>query len=387
MVKLLLCLLLLIAGCRKEPAETKRLSASMHAFATSDTHLSTEPDVIDSIVPAMPYSADILRTIASQVIAADPDVFILTGDNTNSGSREDMLEVKKILMTVKEAGIPVVMTTGNHDFNRSTPQEYWDCYSELFDILEKDPDSLSYITEINNVRLFAMDDSSFDEGRTGTFSKRTMQWLAANLKDAAAEGKTVLFLSHHNVIKGPAGDTGNSYCITNSTLDNLLKQYGAVLCLSGHQHGQVIQQEDSLYEIISAMPLRSPHRIGEISLENNTLSYRTVGIDFETYGSLNLAVKIREADAREGEASMEAISTILKEEGLSGMENEGTMRLIRQFFEDYSAGILAKTAASIKDDPYCETMLGALWNHNYGPWMKTVLDDPPMYAEALSVSW
>ncbi len=376
----------LCTGCSSEVNDQWE-DASLYAVITSDLHLSSDPDTVASIVPAMPYGEAVAQVIASQVIRLDPDVFIMTGDNTNSGAAEDMEVLKEILQKIRDAGITVILTTGNHDFNQCTPEAYWTCYSELLTVSEKDPASLSYITEIGNTWLFAMDDNSVDLGRTGTFSDETMAWLETNLKAARDAGKTVLFLSHHNVLAGPKGDNSSSYQITNRSLRPLLKKMRVPLCLTGHQHGQVIQSEDDLYEIISSMPLSGLHQIGELRIDGRSASYRTTAIEFARLGSEALAAEMAEADRKETEGMQKIFIGMLEEKGLSEQEKEGVLSLISRFFRCYSEGTLAENAASIRQDEYYECMMKALQDENYGPWMEQVLNDPPREANMLDIAW
>ena len=385
--KLILALTLVLSGCALSSGGREWKNASLSAVITSDLHLSVDPDIISSIVPTMPYGEAVAETIAAQVIDEKPDVFIMTGDNTNSGAPEDMRVLKQILQKIKDAGIPIVMTTGNHDFNRTTPQEYWDCFSDLFDVMDRAPDSLSYITEINHVRIIAMDDNSCDGGTTGTFSAETMLWLRKVLKEARDEGKTVLFTSHHNIIAGPNGDTSEYYRITNPDLKTLLKQYDVPLCISGHQHGQGIQQEDGLFEIVSSMPLAGRHQIGRLTIDGTHAEYYTEPIAFEQYGEAGLTDRMAEADRMEAVRTAEIFDQLLHKEGLNGARYDGVMALINRFFRCYSDGTFAEQAESLRSDRYYTDMINALHDYNYGPWMEQVVTHPPMNRNALEIIW
>ena len=385
--KLVIAFVLLLSGCTASSGQREWKDASLNAIVTSDLHLSVDPNIISSIVPAMPYGQAVAETIASQIIDAHPDVFIMTGDNTNSGAPEDMHTLKQILQKITDAGIPVVMTTGNHDFNRSSPEEYWECFSDLFDVMDKAPDSLSYVTEINNVRIIAMDDNSFDGGTTGTFSPETMLWLRKTLRQARTDGQTVLFLSHHNVIAGPEGDSSGYYQITNPDLRKTLRENDVPLCLTGHQHGQGIQQEDGLFEIISSMPLSGRHQIGSLTIQGKRAEYHTVPISFTQFGEAGLAERMEEADRNETVRTVEIFEGLLKQEGLSGERYDGVMALIDRFFRCYSDGTFAEEAESLRNDTYYEDMITALHDYNYGPWMEQVVNHPPMDGNSLRIVW
>ena len=88
---------------------------TLRAVITSDLHFTVQPNVNGDIVPAMYYARQVTEAMASQVIEMKPDVFIMTGDNTNSGRRKDIIALTDILQKMKDAGITVILTTGNHD--------------------------------------------------------------------------------------------------------------------------------------------------------------------------------------------------------------------------------------------------------------------------------
>ena len=385
---LAVCLCALLCGCSlNAPAEREWKDGIMYAVVTSDLHLSVDPHIVNSVVPAMPYGKETAEAIAAQVIDIQPDVFIMSGDNTNSGDPQDMRALKEILQTVKDAGITVVMTTGNHDFNKCTPEQYWECFGELFEIRSMAPDSLSYTTDAGHVRIFAMDDNSYDRGATGTFSAETMRWLKTELQNARNEGMTVLFVSHHNIISGPDGDSGVQYRIQNPDLKDLLRTYDVKLCLSGHQHGQAIKEEAGLYEIISSMPLSGAHQIGSLKIEGRSAEYHTMPVSFEQYGPQGLDEAMAEADKKEAENMKDIFADTLKKEGLSGARYDGVMNLIARFFQCYSDGLLSVQAGSIRNDPYYSDMIVSLWDYNYGPWMEQVLEHPPMNGNELQIEW
>ena len=71
MKKLLICLFCI---CFLGAAPSFRNISAMSAVVTTD-------------LPGMAYADEITQALIDQVISMKPDVFILTGDNTNSGAR------------------------------------------------------------------------------------------------------------------------------------------------------------------------------------------------------------------------------------------------------------------------------------------------------------
>ncbi|MBQ9327908.1 MAG: metallophosphoesterase [Solobacterium sp.] len=370
---------ILLAGCGRKPTVTTE--GTFTTVITSDLHLSIDPNVNASVVRAMPYGSEVLQAIVNQVIAIHPDALILTGDNTNSGKPEDCQALHDYLKQVKDEGILVVMTTGNHDFGFSTPEEYEAQYFDLFEVKERDSASLSYTSETDEVVMIAMDDNSATMGETGTFSEETMRWLNQTLRDVSKEGKPILFLSHHNVTIGEPGESSRSYRITNTNLLGILKSYHVSLCLSGHLHGQQISTASGLPEIVSGMPLSTPHTLGILTIEDGELDYHTEAIDFAAYGRDGLAEAIKETDEAGAEAMRDVFLSLLEEEGIE--QKDEVLELIEHFFQSYQEGSLGREAETIRTDSFYETMIQALYSHNYGPWMEHLMENPPEDATAL----
>lgn len=380
---LTLCMVLL-CGCTEKKAEVNE-DTSFHAVVTSDLHYTQNGGEVDSVVPGMAYVEDITDAVLAEVLAIHPDVLILTGDNTNGGNPEDEKALAGKLQKVVDAGIPVVMTTGNHDYNQSDMQVYAGNFDSLLMKEESDPASESYVAIVNDVVLLAMDDGAADQGQTGTFSKETMQWLKAMLKKY--EGHKIIFLSHHNVLSAVKTADKESYRITNEELPGLLKKYNVQLVLSGHLHSASVLEDGKLHEIISSMPANGDHRLGFLDMEGDAVEYHSEVIDFEAYGINGLKEDIAAADEQSWKNSENTFRQILDAKEYSEEETEGILACVRLFMQSYEEGILGDHAQEIQSDPYYGKMIEALQDKNYGPWMESVMENPPLPADHLSFVW
>lgn len=377
---------MLSAGCAK--AETNSINTEntdFHAVVVSDLHYSVNGKDIDTIVPGMQYIEEITDALIREVIDVHPDVFILTGDNTNGGKPEDEAALAQKLKQVEESGIPVVMTTGNHDYNQSGMEEYEKHFAFLKNPVEEDSHSQSYVEAVGNVILLAMDDGAVDSGQSGSFSKGTMQWLEKMLEKY--DDHPMIFLSHHNVFSASGTRDKSGYTITNEDLIPLLESHGVKLVLSGHTHSSAIQKDDRMYEIVSSMPASGSHRLGFLTIENCAVEYHSEPIRFSVYGSEGLDDQMLQLDQKAGKQSQDTFTQILKEKNLSEEDTEGVLVLIEKFMNAFAEGTLGDTAEAIRNDPYYEKMIAALADCNYGPWMKAVMDNPPLPATHLSFFW
>lgn len=355
------------------------------AIITSDLHFTVGP-TSPLVIPAMSCINEIADAIVEEVIDRHPDVFIMTGDNTNSGSPEDEKILAEKLSRIRDAGIPVILTTGNHDFNRSDPSVYEENYSVfLSDAIARDPDSLSCVYEAGPFVFLAMDDNAVTLGGEGQFSEATMQWLAARLGEY--EDRKVIFLSHHTVLLGKGSPSSRSYRIQNGTLLPLLKNHGVRLILCGHLHAQVISSDDDLYEIVSSMPVSGSHNLGVLTLKGDTVSYRTEQIDFKSYTDSDTQQKIAEADHTYGDFYTDILSDLVESQTSSKEEHQAILSLLKKFVLYYSDGSLYEHREEILADPYFEEMVDILWDYNYGPWIRSSIDSALISSRSLTFSY
>ncbi|MCR5794102.1 MAG: metallophosphoesterase [Solobacterium sp.] len=378
--KLLLCVLfMLMAVSCGQPYETSE--AELFVMVTSDLHLS-EKEQNSSVIPLSAYSVELARTAAREVIAEHPDVFILCGDNTNSGRESDEHILHDILYEVKEAGIRIILVPGNHDLNITDENTFRTVFCDLLQTDEEDPASLSYVSVVNNVMFLAADDSSFDEYNKGRFSDDTMEWIRRQLIRAEKAHRKVIFISHHNVL---FDDGRGNYGIMNKELEALLKRYHVQLCLSGHTHQQDILEDDGLYEIVSGAPMSGTHPVGRLRIDGDQVTYDAQPLDFEAFS--DIAPLVHTLDRSASEATEAMFRDIFLRKGYTEEEADAMTDTASLFLHYYGLGTLSEHKQEILDDPYCERMLEGLSDANYGPWMDSVLHSELRNAVSLSFEY
>ncbi len=352
---------------------------TLRAVITSDLHFTVQPDVNGDIVPAMYYARQVTEAMTSQVIEMKPDVFIMTGDNTNSGRRKDIIALTDILQKMKDAGITVILTTGNHDKDLCTKEMYEELYFPLLEPEERDAETLSYIKTVNDTVFFAMDDSYCTSGVGGSFPASTMTWLKEQLKIQKKLGHKIIFLSHHSVL---TEDSRGYYRIQNNDLYKLLKEYGVELCFSGHQHNQVILRKQKMYEIISGMTMMRPHTLGVLECYDRDFVYHTEAADLARMDA-DILSGILEKENQRNEEMREVFRSICEREGTDPARVDGVLDLVMRYFAWYGDGTVGDHIREIRNDPYYGDMMAALKNTNYGPWISSVLKAKPLPADHL----
>ena len=359
-------------------------AGSMKAMVISDLHYTEYKEVDPMIVPGIAVAEEFTDAIVAEVIDRHPDVLIMTGDNTNSGYSRDVAGLTAKLQKVRDAGVQIVLTTGNHDMDLMGAEEFEEAYFGLLDPVDRDPASLSYTAIIKDVVFLAMDDNAVNPGGQGEFSSETMRWLAEMLSKYSS--RRIIFLSHHNVMYGYGDRSSASNLIQNPELPDLLREGGVKLAMTGHMHFPYVTEEDGLWEILSGMPFSGRHLIGRLAVGSGRAVYFAEPVDFEEYGG---AVKEELARLnRESAAYMSRVfAELLAKEGLWGPRKKRVLKLIERYLQYYGEGTLAEHAQELRDDPSCELMIKALWNYNYGPWMKAMLETTKYSARELEVSW
>ena len=367
MRKALLAVLVLLLLAGMNP---KAQAEELHLAVTSDLHFSLSGD--GGVYPLLGHSEELVNTLVDQLLELEPDVWILCGDNTNSGRAADMQALTTALKRLTDAGIPVIAVPGNHDFDLSTADAYEAGYVGLYEPEDRDPASLSAMAHVGSLRVLAMDDSSYRAGLNGEFSADTLRWLERQLREAASAGESVLFLSHYNVL--PGGQAADSrYMIQNVELRDLLESYGVSLCLSGHRHSQEVLSDGTLYEIVSAMPAAAPCQFGWITVENEVLRYATRRIDFARYGVGYGLAGAGGTAAFRPESYRGIVEPLESWRMLDSGTQQHILELFSLFMERLACGSLNEVKERILSDPATETMLEVFSHTNYGAWMEALL--------------
>ena len=399
----LLCAFLL-AGCGRkdsgsgpEPEKTVFTipeafdSADVRAIVLSDLHYTEYKEVDNTLVSGMALAEEITDAIIAEVIDRKPDVFIMTGDNTNSGDRYDATGLANKLAKIRDAGIRVILTTGNHDMNRMDAADFEEVYYGLVEWTDRDPASLSYAAEVGDAVFLAMDDNAVHPGGEGAFSAETMDWLREMLDKY--RGRPVIWLSHHSVLYGRGGSNTSGYLIQNEGLADLLRESGVRLAMTGHLHSQYISEEQGLYEIISGMPFSGRHMMGNLAIDTQEtgegdgyrIVYGAAPVDFEKYAP-ETAEQLAALDRENSDYLRQTFTKILQKERVTGRERELVLDLLDRYFRYYGEGTLADHAEEIRGDLAYERMLQILEDYNYGPWIRSMVETTSQSGIHLEIS-
>ena len=129
------------------------------------------------------YIWEITDAFVAEVLDERPDGVILSGDLSYNGEKASHLELAEKLGRIKDAGIPVLVIPGNHDINnnsaarieeeqrlpaeKTSPEDFETIYRAFGyeDAVSRDPNSLSYMYQINDsTRILMLDKCNYHLG-------------------------------------------------------------------------------------------------------------------------------------------------------------------------------------------------------------------------------
>ncbi|MCR5795231.1 MAG: metallophosphoesterase [Solobacterium sp.] len=333
---------------------------------SSDFHYTAQENISDLIVPLMKYAKPALSALFAQVRQEKPDVFIICGDNTNSGRTADMYYIRDQLRMIRDEGIRIVMVPGNHDLDLCTPERYESIYGELLQADCRDPHSLSYTCTVKDTVFFAMDDSSLHDTH-GILSDASMAWLKQQLQRYRGSSCTKVFVSHHGVLDEPWNRRPELYRILNPGLQDLLVSNGVRLCLSGHQHFPSALIRRGILQITAPMPLANSFTYCDLRLRDGYAEERLVPIRF----SEQLVPLFNKKHERSSGFRLDAVRSLLG----SSAQTDRMTEVAAEWFHHMEHGTLGQFKKHMHE-PVCEQTLHMLDHTDYGSWMRALLDEP-----------
>lgn len=308
-----------------EPVDREKTAAKL-IFASDIHYMSPEltdygssfNELIDNgdgkVVRYMPA---IWQAFSEEVIAAQPDALILSGDLTMDGERANHEALAERLSDIEAAGIPVLVIPGNHDINNPrasayfgdektpvdtvTPQEFWEIYRAFGydEAAAYAPDSMSCLYILNDTTWLLMLDTCIYEPENevdGEIREGTMEWAEQCLRDAYSQGITVIPVGHHNL-----QELSRVYvkeCVLRNHVEalSMFERYLTPVYISGHLHVQRIMKHMSgpggpddvygIWEIVSNSLIIPPCQYGILSLNaDGSLSYHTENTDVSSWAA------------------------------------------------------------------------------------------------------
>ncbi len=323
----------------------------------------------------MPENEAVNNALIEKVIADHPDAFILAGDITFNGARESHVEMAKRLQIIKDAGIPVLVIPGNHDFTEKRAArfqgdsyqlvdsidatEFLELYGDLGpnDALSRDETSLSYVTELSpHVRILCVDVNTV-VGLPGILTQSTLDYVEKELQQAKDDGAYVIGVTHQTLLVHSELTSQGMSFIGAEKLQELYERYGVLLNLSGHMHIQhIAESKDGLTDIATGSVMTSPNYYAKLELSKEAMRYEAIPLTVDDVpGFAEASHDFLWANSlRQGEESLIA-------DGVDPAEFDNTdsdAYRMAEFFADFNTSYIAGHSDRI---PWDDAVLD-LWN-------------------------
>ena len=248
----------------------------------------------------MLYTEEILDAFIAQMLEERPEALILSGDLSYNGEYESHISLAEKLRCLQEAGIHVLVLSGNHDVDNAyafsfhgdsyekakttSPQEFAEIYYEFGPAQARSVDkaSGSYVFQLGEkLRILMLDTNSVSKN---SLPPESFPWLEEQLRDAREHAVHTIAVSHQNLkIHHPLFVRG--YRITNaSSIEKLYRQYRVLCQLSGHMHIQHAVS-GTVPEILTSPLSLTPVRFGWLSWDGECLTYDAREVDVEAYAA------------------------------------------------------------------------------------------------------
>jgi 3',5'-cyclic AMP phosphodiesterase CpdA len=214
----------------------------------NDIHLTGVPE--DKISANARDDDDHLRAAVQQILALPkkPAAVIINGDLALSvGTAADYAVVRELIAPLRDAGIPVHLTLGNHDVR--------DIFTQAFPEMKsasalKEPRHNGLI-DLPSTRLILLDTLDQTPGPAGKLGAEQIAWVLAKIDEVP--GKQVILVGHHNPQVG--GDTSHYKGGLTDTADfwpEITKRPQVKAYIHGHTH-EWTQALESRIHIISTI--------------------------------------------------------------------------------------------------------------------------------------
>jgi Icc protein len=228
------------------PAWTAGRPIDEHSWALlSDSHLAANPDTVSRDVNMAANFKAVVREVCG--LERPPAAVLVNGDLAfNTGESGDYALVKEMLQPLREAGLPVHLTLGNHDERA----RFWEVLPDAK--AEKRPvvDRQSALLPSSRVNWFVLDSLEKVNSTPGFLGEAQRDWLNRALKENA--GKPAIIVCHHN--PQVMGDPKNGLQDSEQLMAILRPLQHVKALIFGHTHDWGVQQDVSGIQLVNLPP-------------------------------------------------------------------------------------------------------------------------------------
>lgn len=211
----------------------------------NDIHLTGIPE--EKIPANAKADGEHLRAAVKQILAQPkkPAAVIINGDLAlQVGTAADYAVVRALIAPLREAGIPVHLTLGNHDVRDVFTQAFPEMKSAS-DLKEPRHNSL---IDLPSTRLILLDTLDQTPGPAGKLGAEQIAWMLAKIDEVP--GKPVVLVGHHNPqVGGDSSHYKGGLVDTAAIWPELAKRPQVKAYVHGHTHEWTQAKEDDIHII------------------------------------------------------------------------------------------------------------------------------------------
>ena len=191
-----------------------------------------------------------LREAVAEINAAEVDAVILSGDLSNEGSDEQLLNIKGILDDIMH---PFYIIPGNHENNWS--QSACKTFNDLWG-------SDRFVFTVDNLVVVGMNCGPFMKMGDGHIKQEDLLWLDSTLTAMVKPGMQVLSVNHYPIL----ADLDNYQAYV-----DILKKYPVITHQCGHYHTWRLYETDGINGVM----------VRALDMDNSNYGYTLMNIDLD----------------------------------------------------------------------------------------------------------
>jgi Icc protein len=224
----------------------KERGVDAHSWAlVSDIHLAANPAQLGRGI----NMADNFRAVAAEISGSSkrPSAVLVSGDLAfNSGEKEDYATISQLLQPVREAGIPIHLTLGNHDDR----EHFWSAFTEINAAKRPLVEHQAALLSTPRANWLILDSLEKTLSTPGLIGESQLAWLSKTLDEH--KNKPALVVVHHNLNDGTGKPSGLKDGDQLLGIIRPRKQVKALI--HGHTHDWEVKPDSSGIHLINLPP-------------------------------------------------------------------------------------------------------------------------------------
>ena len=210
----------------------------------SDTHIAADRAVLSRGINMSEHLQNVVREVTA--LPSLPASVLVNGDCAlNSGEQGDYATFTELLQPLRESGVPLHLTVGNHD-NR---ENFWGAIKEAGAAPRPLTDHNVAILKTSRANWFILDSLEKTLSTPGFLGTTQLDWLAKSLD--ANRGKPALVMVHHQ----PNLTSQDDGLKDTEELMKVIRPRKQVKAhIFGHTHAWKVQRDESGIHLINLPP-------------------------------------------------------------------------------------------------------------------------------------